>query len=221
MVSIRRYKQKKLISKISDDFNFMFSSYAWLCVFHCSHRLLCWINSRVREFSVKIALISYWNASSQIPLGSVLLRGELQKYAKNSNFENFQSALYSTSVSMPLIRKNLWRRVYTPVWFGLEWLSGILLFWIKALSCSLCYMLVCTITTHASCQSYVFSGEIVLTHSRVEPSWFVPFLPDFSSFFLIFSWFLATFLLSGVALCPPPWPPVAMPLLTQAWLHAI
>ena len=35
--------------------------------------------------------------------GSVLLTGELQKYAKNSNFENFQSALYSTSVSMPLI----------------------------------------------------------------------------------------------------------------------
>ena len=34
--------------------------------------------------------------------GSVLLRGELQNYAKNSNFENFQSALYSTSVSMPL-----------------------------------------------------------------------------------------------------------------------
>ena len=34
--------------------------------------------------------------------GSVLLRGDLQKYAKNSNFENFQSALYSTSVSMPL-----------------------------------------------------------------------------------------------------------------------
>ena len=34
--------------------------------------------------------------------GSVLLRGELQKYAKNSNFENFQSALYTTSVSMPL-----------------------------------------------------------------------------------------------------------------------
>ena len=34
--------------------------------------------------------------------GSVLLRGDLQKYAKNSNFENLQSALYSTSVSMPL-----------------------------------------------------------------------------------------------------------------------
>ena len=62
-------RDKKLISKISVDSNFMFSSYTWLCVFHCSHRLLCWINSRVQEFSVKIALISYWNASSQIPLG--------------------------------------------------------------------------------------------------------------------------------------------------------
>ena len=58
MAWIRRYKQKKLISKISVDSNFTFSSYAWLCVFHCSHRLLCWIKSRVRDFSVKIALIS-------------------------------------------------------------------------------------------------------------------------------------------------------------------
>ena len=81
MVLIRRYKQKKLISKISDDSNFIFSSYAWLCVFHCSHRLLCWINSRVREFSVKIALISYWNASSHIPLGGVcFLEESYRKY---------------------------------------------------------------------------------------------------------------------------------------------
>ena len=28
--------------------------------------------------------------------------GELQKYAKNSNFENFESTLNLTSVSMPL-----------------------------------------------------------------------------------------------------------------------
>ena len=34
--------------------------------------------------------------------GSVLLRGELWKYAKKSSFENFERALYSTSVSMPL-----------------------------------------------------------------------------------------------------------------------
>ena len=34
--------------------------------------------------------------------GSVFLRGELRKYAKKSSFENFDSALYSTSVSMPL-----------------------------------------------------------------------------------------------------------------------
>ena len=66
---IRTYKQKKLISKISVDSNFTFSSYAWLCVFHCSHRLLCWIKSRVRDFSVKIALISYWNNFSPTPVG--------------------------------------------------------------------------------------------------------------------------------------------------------
>ena len=46
----RRYKQKKLISKISVDSNRKFLCYAWFCVFHCSHRLLCWIKSRVRDF---------------------------------------------------------------------------------------------------------------------------------------------------------------------------
>ena len=103
MAWIRRYKQKKLISKISVDSKFKFSSYAWLCVFHCSHRLLCWINSRVREFLWKLLsfhteMISAWFLS-----GIVLLRGELRKYTQKLNFENFESALYSTSVSMPLI----------------------------------------------------------------------------------------------------------------------
>ena len=97
MTWISRYRQKKLISKISVDSNFTFSSYAWLCMFHCSHWLLCWIKSRVQELSVKIALISYWNGFSLIPL-SVLLR-ELRKYAKNSNFDNFENALYLTSGS--------------------------------------------------------------------------------------------------------------------------
>ena len=32
----------------------------------------------------------------------MLVREELRKYAKKSSFENFESALYSTSVSMPL-----------------------------------------------------------------------------------------------------------------------
>ena len=36
--------------------------------FHCSHRLLCWIKYHTR-LSVKIALISYWNDFSLIPLG--------------------------------------------------------------------------------------------------------------------------------------------------------
>ena len=106
MVWIRGYKQKKLISKISVDSNFTFTSYAWLCVFHCSHRLLCWrIKSRVRGFSVKIALVSYWNDFNPTLLGKcafMLLRGVQHKYAKNSHFKNFESALYLTSVSMPL-----------------------------------------------------------------------------------------------------------------------
>ena len=39
--------------------------------------------------------------------GSVFLRGELRKYAKKSSYENFESALYSTSVSMPLSDQQL------------------------------------------------------------------------------------------------------------------
>ena len=94
---------KKKASKISVDSSFMFSSYAWVCVFHCPHRLLCWIKSRVRDFLWKLLLFHTEMISSAWFLrGIVLLRGELWKYAKNSSFDNFESALYSTSVSMPL-----------------------------------------------------------------------------------------------------------------------
>ena len=51
----------------------------------------------------KIALISEGNDFSLIPFGNVLHRGKLQIDAINSNFENFESALYMRSVSMPLI----------------------------------------------------------------------------------------------------------------------
>ena len=102
MTWIRRYKLKKLISKISIDSNFTFSSYAWLCVIHCFHRLLCWINSRVREFSWKLLSFHTKMILAWFLWGSVFLRGELRKYAKKSSFDNFESALYSTSVSMPL-----------------------------------------------------------------------------------------------------------------------
>ena len=67
-----------------------FSSYAWLCVFHYSHRLL-W---KLLSFHTEIISASFLWAS-------VLLRGELRKYAKNSNFE---SALYSTSGRVPVSR---------------------------------------------------------------------------------------------------------------------
>ena len=48
--------------------------------------------------------------------GNVLLRGELQKYAKNSNFDNFESTLYTKSGSMPL---NLQPKTfpYVCLWF--------------------------------------------------------------------------------------------------------
>ena len=98
MVWIRRYKQKKLISKISVDSNFTFSSYAWLCVFHCSHRLLCWIKSRVRDFSVKIALISYWNDFSPTPLGKCAsYKSALQICKKITFFKFWECPLFDIS----------------------------------------------------------------------------------------------------------------------------
>ena len=110
MVWIRRYKQKELISKISVDSYFTFSSYAWLCVFHCSHRLLCWIKSHVWVFVFLFfflwKLLSFHTEmiSAQLLWGSVLLTGVHHKYAKNSHLKKFESALYLTSVSMPLIQ---------------------------------------------------------------------------------------------------------------------
>ena len=103
MAWIKRCKQKQRISKISADSNSTFSSYAWSCVFHCSHRLLCWIKSRVRDFLWKLLSFHTEMVPAQFLWGNVLLRGELQKYATNSKVEIFESALNWTSGSMPLI----------------------------------------------------------------------------------------------------------------------
>ena len=53
---------------------------------------------------VKIILISHWNYFSLISLGNVLFREDLQSDAKKkkSNFDQFESALYMKSLSMPL-----------------------------------------------------------------------------------------------------------------------
>ena len=53
----------------------------------------------------KIALISQGNDFSLIPLGKCAMyyRGELQMNAIYSNFNNFESALFMKSVSMPLM----------------------------------------------------------------------------------------------------------------------
>ena len=61
MTWIRRYKQKKKLTfKISVDFNFKFTSHAWLCALALLHRLLYTIKSRWQDFMQKMALISQW-----------------------------------------------------------------------------------------------------------------------------------------------------------------
>ena len=100
------FKQKTLISKISVDSNFTFSSYAWLCVLHCSHRLLCWIKSRVRHFFCENCshFILKWfelNSFREVCFSEECTTN-MQKIHILKNFET-QSALYFTSASMPLI----------------------------------------------------------------------------------------------------------------------
>ena len=109
----------------------MFSSYSRLCVFHCSHRLLCWINSRVREFSVKIALISYWNSSSQIPLGECSSQRRATKICKKFKFWKFsERPLFNISeyAFKPRSNSNSDRTLALPVqryttghWLTLSW----------------------------------------------------------------------------------------------------
>ena len=103
MVWIRRYKQENLISKISVDSNFTFSSYAWLFVFHCSRRLLCWIKSRVRNFSVKNCshFIMKWFQPNSF--GEVCF---LQECTTNMKKKNHILKIL-TSVSMPYFSLNV------------------------------------------------------------------------------------------------------------------
>ena len=105
MAWIRRYKPKRLISKISVVSNFMFSSYACLCGFYCSHRTTVLNKVSCMRFYVKIALISYWNDFSLITLGEVCFLEE--SYENMQKIQNFESALYSTSGSMPLTHASL------------------------------------------------------------------------------------------------------------------
>ena len=54
--------------------------------FNCSHRLLCWIKSRVRDFPVKMLSFHTEMISAQLLWGNVLLRGVHHKYAKKITF---------------------------------------------------------------------------------------------------------------------------------------
>ena len=57
-ISFYDMKQKKLISKISVDSNFTFTSYTRSCCVSLLHRLFCLINSHQQDLLQKIALIS-------------------------------------------------------------------------------------------------------------------------------------------------------------------
>ena len=58
--------------------------------------------SRVRDLCKKLLSFHKEMISASFLWGNVILRGELQIDAINSNFQNFESALYMKSVSMPL-----------------------------------------------------------------------------------------------------------------------
>ena len=72
-------------------------------VFHCSHRLLCWkvLCTRLSVKNCYHFILKWFEPNS---FGEFcFLEESYRNMQKNSNFENFGSALYSTSVSMPLI----------------------------------------------------------------------------------------------------------------------
>ena len=60
MMMNRRYKQKKLISKISVASDFTFSSYAWLCVIHCFTEVKGHQRSNVANYASKLGRKSSW-----------------------------------------------------------------------------------------------------------------------------------------------------------------
>ena len=69
--------KKKLISKISVDSNFEFTSYAWLCCVSLLHRLQYWINCRWRWFTWK--LLSSFNTKMILAFGEMCFLEENYK----------------------------------------------------------------------------------------------------------------------------------------------
>ena len=69
------------------------------------HRLLSTIKSRWQDYVGKICLISHWNDFCLIPLGKCisLIEKSYREMQKNSIFKIFESTVYITSLSMPLI----------------------------------------------------------------------------------------------------------------------
>ena len=120
---MRRYYQKMLFPKFQLiqilRLQFMHDYLDW----HCSIIDYCVKQSLVYEtFNAKNG--SHFISKGFLPNffgGNVLLRGELQIDAKNSNFDIFESALYMKSGSMVLRSSTIFVKVQLPIW----WLISI------------------------------------------------------------------------------------------------
>ena len=102
MTRIRRYKQKSLLPKFQLipilRLQGMHDYVHWHCsIDYCVKLSLVYEILCPKSLSFHKEMISAW-----FFWGNVLFRGELQIDAINSNFENFESALYMKSVNMPL-----------------------------------------------------------------------------------------------------------------------
>ena len=105
---------------------------------------------------MKIALIPYWNYFSPSSFGGkCFLEESYEKMQKNSNFDNFKSALYSKSGSMPLTLRQLL----------LLYLSNAKQLGIKHISlCDLILILSLSISLNENCvQIKTFSFKMLLS----------------------------------------------------------
>ena len=93
--TVLRYGQTKFISKVSVDFNlYLQVMHDYVCW------LLCW--NVVEDSLWKLLSFHTIMISAYFLVANVLLRGKLWIDVKFWTFDNFESALYMTSLSLPL-----------------------------------------------------------------------------------------------------------------------
>ena len=99
MRNINRYTRKRTFPNFQLNLTLC---YAWLCVLHCSIGNCVELIAVSNNLSKKLVSCYKEMVSALFLWRNGLLRGKLRVDAKNSNFENFESAFYMKSVSIPL-----------------------------------------------------------------------------------------------------------------------